>query len=133
MILSYVQLAYYSTGHRDLRTSDGDTCRASNGTWTPPIGCVDSIFVVPGINTAERTPRVLADIIPIWTVSDGHTSAWGGKVESARVLTVEGDSSRHHGGTVLYNGRGDEMAIERIIELGARWYVTTCGVFITKD
>jgi len=95
-------------------TSNGDTCRASNGTWMPPIGCMDSIYVVPNINTAERAPRVM---VGSWSESTGHTNAWGGKVERVNVQTVEGDTSRHSA-SIVYNSRGDEMQLERIIHWG---------------
>lgn len=80
----------------------------------PPIGCMDSIYVVPNINTAERAPRVM---VGSWSESTGHTNAWGGKVERVNVQTVEGDTSRHSA-SIVYNSRGDEMQLERIIHWG---------------
>ena len=95
-------------------TSNGDTCRASNGSWTPPVGCMDSIYVVPNMNTAERAPRV---IVGTWSESVGHTNAWGSKIERVNVQTVEGDTG-HHSPIIVYNSRGDEMELSRIIHWG---------------
>jgi len=94
--------------------SIGDTCRSDNGAWTPPVGCMDSVYVVPNMNTAERAPRV---VVGAWSESTGHTAGWGNKVERVNVQRVEGDTG-HHAPIIVYNDRGDEMQLARIIHWG---------------
>lgn len=100
----------------------GDKCvdDADPSVWSAPLGCLDSIHVVPGINTAERAPRVLSGEC---AESTGHSSAWGNRVERCSVEDVAGEPAGDAGGsrharTILHNSRGDEVEVARIIHWG---------------
>jgi len=102
----------------DLRASAGDKCYGSGdtGNWTAPRGCQDSIDVVIGINSVGMEPRVLRSPC---TYSSGHSSAYGGRVEQCRVETVTtGHNVGFTSGTYLYNGRGGEVRLSRILQWG---------------
>ena len=94
---------------------DGDKCVGSNSNnWTAPVGCQNSIYVVPELNGPGKAPRVVASTC---VESPGHTNAWGSYVEKCEVERVEGDVSRH-ATTVLYNDRGDELEVKRVLHWG---------------
>ena len=98
-------------------SSEGDKCVGPGGypnDWEPPHGCLDSIDVVPDINTVGRAARVIKSTC---VESPGHTSAWGSYVEKCEVYTVEGDTSRH-ASAVLYNDYGQQITVQRILHWG---------------
>ena len=99
----------------DYDNIDGDKCVGSgSNNWTVPVGCQDSIYAVPVLNGPDRAPRVLASTC---VESAGHSNAWGSYVEMCKVEPVEGDVSKHSK-TILYNDRGDEIEVVRVLHWG---------------
>jgi len=106
--------------------ADGDKCRGAGDAtnWTAIVGCVDSLYAIPALNGPGRAPRVVKQQ---WQESTGHTTAWGSYVEKTKVEDVEGDVSRHST-TILYNARGDELEVKRVLHWGhaSQWVFILC-------
>ena len=97
--------------------------------WTVPLGCQDSIDLVPAhsgttgtcptgyINAPDADPRVLA--APCF-YNTGHSDAWNGHVQQCQVQPVSGCVDPRHARTTLYNARtGAEMSVQRIVQWGS--------------
>jgi hypothetical protein len=63
----------------------GDRCEGSGGyprDWMPPVGCMDSMYVVPELNAVGKAPRIIA--APGCMYESSMSNAWGNRVESCR-------------------------------------------------
>jgi len=109
----------------------GDKCVDSQepSNWIAPVGCQDSLNVIPTLNGKDRAPRVL---LAACSESPGHTSSWGGKVEMCKVDTVEGDVG-YHNPFILYNDRGDEMRVARCGHWGHQQMWIFCQLLSPSD
>ena len=113
----------YDAADGDKCVGDGDG--ASN--WTAPLGCQDSITYVPELNGVGMEPRVI--VSPCYYV-EGHSNAWKSYVGRCQVEKVDEEGGSRHAATVLYNDRGDELQVTRVIHWGqARewaWFLCDC-------
>ena len=99
----------------------GDKCVsiAASENWTAPVGCIDSIYSIPGYNGAAFLP-----IEPVLTGEcfkhEAQSSAWKTRIEECPIsgVTLSGATSRHSA-VVVSNGRGDEYVVSRIVYMSS--------------
>ena len=100
-----------------IHSADGDKCHGSgeSANWTVPTGCVDSLYVLPDLvalgNPSFVTTRSCHD-------DPNHHS--GNRAERCYFHPISGGHTTVggcHSGCILYNGRGGEMRLDRVL----RW------------
>jgi len=120
----------------ERHSTDGDKCRGSGGggNWTAPVGCQDAIDLVPLTHTGSTgahwmegpdiEPRVLSSPC---VHAASHSAAWGRRVEQCHIQTVTtGVNTARHAQTVLYNRRGEQLLVARVIN----WGVSGSSIFV---
>ena len=78
-------------------------------------------------SSSSKGPGILASA-GCWE-SASHTAAWGSYVEQCEVETIaDTGSSAKHSATIMYNDRGDELEVKRIIHwnIGQRFIYVLC-------